>query len=93
VLSIQAPRGALTRVRCKGNGCPKVTRRKRSKGKRVRFKSFERSIAAGAKLEIFIVAKGRIGKYTSFKMLRGKPPIRTDACVMPGKKKPRPCPT
>ncbi len=93
VLKIQAPRGALTRVRCKGNGCPKSTRRKRSKGKGVRFKSFERSIHAGSKLEIFVVAKGRIGKYTSFKMRRGKVPLRIDACLMPGKKKPRPCPT
>jgi PKD repeat protein len=92
VLSVQAPRGALVRVRCKGTGCPKVVRRKKSKGKGVRFKTFERGIRAGAKLEIFVVAKKRIGKYTSFKMQRAKPPVRTDRCLIPGKRKPVSCP-
>jgi PKD repeat protein len=92
VLSVQAPRGVLARVRCKGPGCPKVVRRKKSKGKAVRFKTFERSIRAGAKLEIFVISKKRIGKYTSFRMLRAKPPVRVDRCLMPGKTKPRGCP-
>jgi PKD repeat protein len=93
VLSVQAPKGALVRVRCKGHGCPKVVRSKRSKGAPVRFKTFERRIRAGAKLEVFVFAKRRIGKYTRFKMLSGKPPQRTDACVLPGRTKPRPCPS
>ncbi|MEA2418763.1 MAG: hypothetical protein QOE60_969 [Thermoleophilaceae bacterium] len=92
VLAVSAPRGALVRVRCKGKSCPKVVRRKRSKGRSVRFKTFERRIRAGAKLEVFVVAKSRVGKYTSFKMLAAKPPLRTDACVLPGRTKPRPCP-
>jgi PKD repeat protein len=91
VLSVQSPRGALVRVRCKGTGCPKVVRRKRSKGKSLRFKTFERGIRAGAKLEIFVLAKKRIGKYTSFKMQRAKPPRRTDLCLVPGKRKPVSC--
>jgi PKD repeat protein len=91
VLSVQSPRGALVRVRCKGTGCPKVVRRKRSKGKSLRFKTFERGISAGAKLEIFVLAKKRIGKYTSFKMQRAKPPRRTDLCLVPGKRKPVSC--
>jgi hypothetical protein len=80
------------RVRCKGTGCPKAVRRKKSKGKGVRFKTFERGIRAGAKLEVFVVAKKRIGKYTSFKMQRAKPPRRTDLCLKPGKRKPVSCP-
>jgi PKD repeat protein len=91
LLSITSPRGTLVRVRCKGRGCPKVVRRKRSKGRGVRFKTFERSIRAGSKLEVFAVAKKRIGKYTSFKMLRAKPPVRTDRCLMPGRRKPFKC--
>jgi PKD repeat protein len=91
VLSVQSPRGALMKVRCKGTGCPKVVRRKKSKGRGVRFKTFERGIRAGAKLEIFVVAKNRIGKYTSFKMLRAKPPRRTDRCLVPGRRKPVSC--
>jgi len=94
VLSVlQAPPGALVRVRCVGKvkGCPKVMRRKRSKGKRLRFKTFERSIYPGAKLQVFVLAKGRIGKYTGFKIRAGKPPARIDLCVMPGRSKPRSC--
>jgi PKD repeat protein len=96
LLSIRAPRGSLVRVRCKGKGeaCPKVVRRKRSKGRGpLRFKTFEGSIRAGGKLEIFVARSNRIGKYTRFKLRSSKIPLRTDACIMPGKRKPRPCPS
>jgi hypothetical protein len=68
-------------------------RRKRSKGKSLRFKTFEGSIRAGSKLEIFVVRSNRIGKFTRFKLRSSKIPLRTDACVVPGKRKPRPCPS
>jgi PKD repeat protein len=95
LLSVRAPRGSLARVRCKGKGtgCPKGVRRKRSKGKRLRFKAYEKSIRAGAKLEVFVVRPGRIGKYTRFKVRRAKIPLRTDSCLVPGRRKPRPCPS
>jgi PKD repeat protein len=92
VLSVRAPRGALVRVRCSGPGCPKVVRRKRSKGAKLRFKTFERSLRPRAKLEVFVVAKGRVGKYTRFKVQRKRRPLRIDLCVVPGKSRPRPCP-
>jgi PKD repeat protein len=93
LLSVRAPKGALARVRCLGKGCPKAVRRKRSKGKLLRFKTFERSIPAGARLEVFVVRDKRIGKYTRFKLRPGNFPLRSDACVLPGKRKPRPCPS
>jgi PKD repeat protein len=93
LLSVRAPRGSLTRVRCRGRGCPKVVRRKRAKGKLLRFKTFERSIRAGARLEVFVVRSGRVGKFTRFKMRRGNFPVRSDACLVPGRRKPRPCPS
>ena len=93
VLSVRGPRGSVVKVRCKGKGCPKGTRRKRPKGHSVRFKTFERKIRAGSSLQVFVVAKGRIGKYSSFKMRRAKGPLRVDRCLVPGKKKPRPCPS
>jgi PKD repeat protein len=93
LLSVRAPRGALARVLCKGRGCPKAVRRKRSKGKPLRFKTFERSIRAGARLEVFVVRSGRVGKFTRFKLRKSKIPLRTDLCVVPGNRKPRPCPS
>jgi PKD repeat protein len=92
LLSVRAPRGALARVRCQGKGCPKAVRRKRSKGSPLRFKTFERSLPAGARLEVFVVRAGRIGKFTRFKLRSSKIPVRTDLCVVPGKRKPRTCP-
>jgi hypothetical protein len=93
VLSVRGPRGSVVKVRCKGKGCPKVTRRKHPKGHSVRFKTFERRIRVGSSLQIFVVAKGRIGKYASFKMRSSRPALRVDRCLVPGKKKPRPCPS
>jgi PKD repeat protein len=93
LLSVRGPRGSVAKVRCKGKGCPKISRSKRPKGHGVRFKTFERSVRAGASLEIRVIAKGRIGKYTRFKMRRLKPALRVDRCLIPGKKKPRPCPS
>jgi hypothetical protein len=93
VLGVRAPKRSLVRVDCKGHGCPKVVRRKRSRGGPLRFKTFERSLPAGARIEVFVVRAGRIGKYTRFKLRRNTFPLRTDLCVMPGKRKPRPCPS
>jgi PKD repeat protein len=93
LLAVRAPRGALARVSCDGRGCPKAVRRKRSRGRVLRFKTFERSIPAGARLEVFVVRSKRIGKYTRFKLRSSNFPLRADACVMPGKSKPRPCPS
>jgi PKD repeat protein len=93
LLTVRAPRGSLVRVKCKGKGCPKVARRKRAKRKPLRFKTFERSIRVGSKLEVFVLRSNRIGKYTRFKMRSSKIPLRKDACVVPGKRKPRPCPS
>ena len=58
VLSVRGPRGSVVKVRCKGKGCPKGTRRKRPKGHSVRFKTFERKIRVGSSLQVFVVAKG-----------------------------------
>jgi PKD repeat protein len=91
LVAIRAPRGALARVQCKGPRCPKAVRRKRSKGKPLRFYTFERPIAAGARLEIAVVGKRRVGKFVRFKMRSAKPPVRTDLCLVPGKRKPRSC--
>jgi PKD repeat protein len=93
VLAVRAPRGTLARVRCEGRGCPKTTRRKRAKGKPLRFYAFEKAIPVGARLEISIVGKGRIGKFVRFKLRSRKGPVRTNLCLMPGKSKPQRCPS
>jgi PKD repeat protein len=81
VLGVRAPRGSLVIVRCHGKGCPVERRRKRVKKGPVRFKTFERVLRAGIKLEILVEKKNTIGDYTSFKIRAGKSPVRVNACL------------
>jgi hypothetical protein len=90
-LTVQAPRQARIAIRCRGKGCPRPQRRRRARTS-ARFRRFERRLVAGALLEVFVTERGRIGKYTSFKVRRGRAPLRRDLCLFPGSKRPRRCP-
>lgn len=76
-----APVCSRITVRCRGGGCP----RRRSKtvmGRRpVRFRAFERNLAAGVVLEVLIRKKDRIGKYTRFRLRESRAPARRDLCL------------
>ena len=88
-----APPGARVTVRCRGRGCP--VRRPRSKYVRstsVRIRSFERRVRAGARIQVFVTQPGKLGKYTSFKIRRTRPPLRRDLCVTAVGAKPQRCP-
>ena len=92
LLEIRAPIGARVRVRCKGPGCPRkdltaVVRTKRP----VRFKRMVRQLRAGAVVEVFVRANGRIGKYTRFKIRRNRAPLRSDLCLPPSTRRPAEC--
>jgi hypothetical protein len=102
-LSVIAPDGASITVRCRGRGCPlrRQTRTARvgpvtfGAGTRViRLRRLERhTLRRGAIVKIIVTKPGTIGKYASFKMRRGKPPRRTDACVFAGTSVPISCPS
>jgi PKD repeat protein len=81
VLGVRAPRGSLVTVRCHGKGCPVERRRKRIKNAPVRFKTFERVLRAGVRLEILVKKPKTIGDYTRFTIRAGKSPVRKDACL------------
>jgi large repetitive protein len=102
LLTVQAPVGARVKVTCHGGGCPAApeSRLAASRGKKARattvmiaFRRFQRSLAAGAVLEIRIFKQGVIGKYTRFVIRRGRLPIRVDTCLGQAGIKPMPCPT
>ena len=100
-LTIRAPFGSTVMIRCRGRGCP--FRRKnetvalagaKTPSKTIRVKRLEhRLLRSGASLKILITRQGEIGKYTRFKIVRGKVPIRTDLCLAPGSTKPEECPS
>jgi hypothetical protein len=90
-VTVNAPRGAQIRVVCKGGGCP--YRRKAVAVKLVRLGALQRSYRPGATIEISVTQPRKIGKYTRLTTRRGKAPVRTDRCLMPGSTRPVRCPT
>jgi hypothetical protein len=102
LLTVQAPVGATVAVTCRGPGCPTgsehVVAVARSKGTAagvvlIAFRRFERSLWAGAILEIRVSERGQIGKYTSFAVRHGKLPARVDTCLSPAGIEPIACPS
>jgi len=91
VLSVRAPRGAQLSVRCRGRDCPVRSLTRISETRIVRFRRFERRLAAGTELELFVRQPGKIGKYTRFVIRAGKPPSRVDRCLVPGRARPVRC--
>jgi PKD repeat protein len=85
-LAVRAPRGSIVTVTCKPKGCPVKQRRKRAKGRAVRFKTFERFLRGGIRLDIYIRKPNTIGAFTRYKIRAGKGPVRIDRCLPPGLK-------
>jgi plastocyanin len=94
LFAVTAPVGVKITVRCQGHGCPYRRRGPflvRRSGTRavgaaryVRIGGFRgRLLEPGVRLQILVADKDRIGKYTSFRIRRGHPPLRTDSCVRP----------
>ena len=98
LFSVRAPAGSTVRVTCSGRSCPiktlstRIKARKKSAVGVARIQRVERSLRAGAVLQVYITKKGLIGKYTRFKIRRIALPIRSDRCVMPDSTKPVACP-
>ena len=90
-----APVGAVARVTCRGAGCPRKAKRRRSAGGReLRFASFfaGRELEPGAAVVVRITLAGRIGKHVRYRIRDRKPPRTRVRCLMPGKKRPVACP-
>jgi plastocyanin len=104
-LLVTMPSGALLTVRCRGRGCPfRRLTRAASLGpdrwrdpvahtaRTVRVRRLERRLLrVGARIRIYVTKRDEIGKYTSFRIRRGKAPARVDRCLVPGAPGPLPC--
>jgi hypothetical protein len=87
-----APRGAKVTVRCRGRQCGRLrTASKVLTSGSTRFRSYQRRVRAGARIQVYVTQAGKIGKYTRFLIRAGKPPARVDRCLMPGRARPVPC--
>jgi hypothetical protein len=102
-LIVRAPVGATITVECDGRGCPLRRQTRLAKAnprspaattRLVRLRRLERRrLRAGARVTVLVSRPGAIGKYSRFRVRRGRPPKRTDSCVAPGTVSPIACPT
>jgi hypothetical protein len=51
-----------------------------------------RLLRAGVIVKVFVTRAGTVGKFTRFRVRRGKPPLRSDRCLLPGSSVPVQCP-
>jgi hypothetical protein len=59
----------------------------------VRIHSLEgRLLRPGATLHVVVAFSGTVGKYTRLRIRKGKIPLRTDMCLVPGGPGPLSCP-
>ena len=93
-LTVRAPEGSTVLARCRRKRCGRPHRARKTVGPTgvVRVKRFERPLRAGSLLKIVVTKPGFVGKYTSFKFRRRRPPIRKDVCAQAGTAKPIACP-
>ena len=81
-LTVTAPKGARITLKCAGQGCP--ARQMAKATKVVHLERFETDLPAGVKLTITISKPGYITKVTTIRIRKGKAPLRSDNCQLPG---------
>ena len=88
---VTAPRGVTVLVRCRGRHCPFSRFRAVLAGRSLRVHRLERLLVGGTRLRIWVLVPGHTGKYTTFRIRRGRVPARRDACLPAGSTRPAPC--
>ena len=96
-LTVDAPAGARTTVRCRGSGCPfrwrRYSHRSAVAARVVRVTRLNgRFLRARASVQVFVGRTGSIGRYTRFRIRGGKPPERVDRCLVSASRRPIRCP-
>jgi hypothetical protein len=95
-LSVNAPGGSRIEVRCRGRGCP-FRRIGKTAARMSRLVSVRRLrgrlLRPRAVVQVWVTKPEALGKYTRFRIRRGKPPSRADRCALTGLRRPLRCPT
>ena len=89
--AVRAPGGSDVTVRCRARRCPYRRKTVTAGSKALRFRRLERRLRAGTVIEVFVTKDDAIGKYTRFRIRRGREPGRVDGCLFPGEPKPGSC--
>jgi len=93
LLSVRAPVGAKVSVYCAGKGCPARRVGINAGKKLVRIRTFERRLRGGTILKIYVTKLGLLGKYTRFRFVSNRAPVRVDRCASTPGTKPKLCPS
>lgn len=91
LLSVRAPRAARVRVSCQGRDCAR-RRAWTRRGSVRRVGWLKRKLRAGTVVRVFVTQPRRYGKYTRFKIRRGRPPERIDRCALASPRRAVACP-
>ena len=98
-LVINAPAGSTVTVRCLGRHCPfrSFARQADVQARSARIVRIRRlaryRLRPGTLIEIRVTKRGEVGKYTRFRIRKGRPPVRVDRCLPPGSRRPVMCPS
>jgi PKD repeat protein len=101
-LLVDAPSGAKVTVRCRGRRCPFRKRTRTAStwspsmqvnmARVIRFRRLERRLLrVGVKIKVMVTKPDAIGKFTFFRIRRGRSPVRVDRCLVPGLREPVRC--
>jgi hypothetical protein len=93
LLTVRAPVGAKVAVYCSGKSCPVHRVAVKATNKLVRMRRFETRLRGGTILKIYVTKPGFVGKYTRFRFIKNRVPLRTDRCATAPGTKPRLCPS
>src|SRR4051794_8969039 len=96
LVTVRSPAGATVDFRCKGRSCPfkkKVIRVSAKRGKTVTINGLAgHTLRSGVVIEVRVMRDGHFGKYTRFRIRKGKSPLRLDTCVRDDDPDPVRCP-
>ncbi|MGH2846370.1 MAG: PKD domain-containing protein [Thermoleophilaceae bacterium] len=92
LLAIRAPVCSRVEVSCRGRSCPVKRASAYAGRKRLRFRRFQRRLRAGTVLTVRVSKNDLIGKFTRFRIRKGREPKRRDRCLRPGERGGSRCP-
>lgn len=98
LFTVTMPAGAQVNVACRKGSCARhrvaISRTAAASQATTvfHFRSLERRLRKGTRIEVRVTAPGRVGKYTLLVIRSLKPPRRTDTCLPPGGTTATPCP-
>ena len=92
LLTVRAPAASKVSIYCTGPSCPRKRLAMRAGRVIVRVRQFERRLHGETVLKVYVTKPGFIGKYTRFRFMNNRVPLRVDRCANAPGTEPRTCP-